>query len=164
MVEVNFKARKIINQKQKQIEFLQEQIEILQQDIDILKNIKATTFSLADGGTGYVTHSGDLIIARDGYFTNLGYFMKKYHNMSLTPFYEFVYTETGIPELLSTDPEPKDLKHFATKLANLFAKTTGYTTPDGQKDNGLYSDFNEDYERLKEANKDIEQAGFSILM
>lgn len=163
MIKVNFQARKIINQKQKQIELLKQEIEILQQDIDILKNTKALKFTLEDGGTGYVTHSGELIISKDGYYTNLGYFMKKYHKISLTPFYEFVYTQTGIPELLSTDPEPKDLKHFATKLANLFAKTTGYTTPDEQKDNG-YRDFNEDYERLKEANKDIEEAGFSILM
>lgn len=163
MIEVNFQARKIISKKQKQIELLQQEIEILQHDIDMLKNTKALKFTLVDGGRGYVTHSADLIIERDGYFTDLGYFMKKY-NMSLTPYYEFVYTEAGIPELISTDPEPKDLKAFAVKLANLFAKTTGYTTADGQKPDGLYRDFNEDYERLKEANKDIEQAGFSILM
>ena len=164
MIEVNFQARKIISKKQKQIEFLQEQIEMLQHDIDILKNTKALKFKLADAGTGYVTHSAELIIAKDGYYTDLGYFMKKYHKMSLTQVYEFVYTQTGIPELLSADPEPKDLEPFAIKLANLFAKTTGYTTADGQKDNGLYRDFNEDYERLKETNKAIEEAGFSILM
>lgn len=161
MIKVNFEARKFIDKTQNKIKFLQDQISTLQKDIDTLKTTKALTFSLADGGTGYVTAAGDLIIARDGYFTTLGYFMKKYHKMM--PVYEFVYTETGIPELLSTDPEPKDLKPFAISLCNLFAKTTGYTKSDGQKDNGLYRDFNEDYERLKETNKAIE-AGFSILM
>lgn len=162
MFKVNFQAQKIISQKQKKIEFLQQQIEMLQHDIDTLKNTKALEFTLADGGSGYVTTAGDLIISRDGYFTTLGYFMKKYHKMSAV--YEFVYTETGIPELISTDPEPKDLTSFATKLGNLFAETTGYTTPDGQKDSGLYRDFNEDYQRLMDTNKAIEEAGFSILM
>lgn len=162
MIEVNFQARKFINKAQSKIESLQDQIRSLQHDIDILKTTKALTFSLADAGRGYVTQSGELIIERDGYYTNLGYFMKKYHKMSAV--YEFVYTETGIPELISTDPEPKDLEPFAAKLGNLFAKTTGYTKPQGQKDNGLYRDFNDDYERLKETNKAIEAAGFSILM
>lgn len=161
-IEVNFQARKIIKKKQKQIEFLQDQIEILQHDIDMLKNTKALKFSLTDGGTGYVTLDGELIIENDGYYTKLGYFIKKYHKMK--PVYEFVYTETGIPELISTDPEPRYLEPFAISLANMFAKTTGYTTPEGQKSNGLYRDFNEDYERLKENNKSIEAAGFSILM
>lgn len=159
--EVNLAAHKYINKKLRKIEFLKQEIEMLQHDIDILKNTKALTFTLSDGGSGYVTVAGDLIISRDGYFTTLGYFMKKYHKMS--PVYEFVYTETGIPELLSTDPEPKDLAAFATKLGNLFAKTTGYTTPDGQKAN-TYRDFSEEMERLRDNNDAIEEAGFSILM
>ena len=163
-VKVNFQSRKSIDKAQRKIESLQDQIDSLQKDIETLKHTTVLKFKLSDGGTGRVTASGDLIISRYGYYTILGYFMKRHHMMSLTPFYEFVYTENGIPELISDDPEPKDLKQFAIKLSNFFAKATGYNTPNGQNPNGLRRDFDKDYERLQEVNKDIEQAGFSILM